>query len=175
MLIVLGIIVAAILVGAGLYFYGPGELRETPTREGNEASALSAEVAEDISFKVIAEGSNASSVAARKNYAVFDEGEFERLWTMAYGEEAPTLPSVDFDSQYVIGVFAGEKTTGGHAIKVEAITDENAVRNVAITIEIPSRDCLVTEALTSPFQIVVVPFSDRELIRTDTEVESSCS
>ena len=174
MLIVLGIIVAAILVGAGLYFYGPEELRETPTLEGNEASALSAEAAEDISFTVIAEGATAANVTARKNYAVFDEGEFERLWTMAYGENAPDMPAVDFDEQYVIAVFAGEKSTGGHAIKVEAITDENAVRNVAITLETPSSDCLVTDALTSPFQIIVVPFSDRELIRTDSEVEGTC-
>ncbi len=174
MLIVLGIIVAAILVGAGLYFYGPDELREAPSLEGNEASAISAEVAEDISFTVIAEGVNATGVTARKNFAVYEEGEFERLWTMIYGEDAPDMPDVDFDEEYVIGVFAGEKSTGGHRIAVDAITDENAVRNVAITIETPSRDCLVTETLTSPFQLVTVPFSDRELIRTDREVEGAC-
>lgn len=174
MLIVLGICLAAILVGAGLYFYGPSELRETQELEGTEASALGADQATPVSFTVLAEGTNASNVSERKNYAVYTQEDFRRLWTMAYGTDTSTMPSIDFDTQYVIGVFAGEKATGGHAIEVAGITDASSIRTVSIALTRPGDGCVVSQALTSPFQLIAVPVSDRELARIETEVEASC-
>ena len=174
MLIVLGICLAAIVVGAGLYFYGPSELRETPALNGTEASVLGADQAAPISFTVLAEGTNASGVSERKNYAVYTEEDFARLWTMAYGTDTSAMPSIDFDSQYVIGVFAGEKSSGGYTIEVASITDASSIRTVSIALTRPGEDCTVSQALTSPFQLVSVPVSDRELARTEVEVEASC-
>lgn len=174
MLIVLVICLAAILVGAGLYFYGPSELRETPVLEGTEASALGADQAIPVSFAVLAEGTNASGVSERKNYAVYTKEDFARLWTMAYRDDTSAMPSIDFDSQYVIGVFAGEKLSGGHTIEVASITDASSIRTVSMTLTRPGEGCVVSEALTSPFQLIAVPVSDRELARTETEVVAAC-
>jgi hypothetical protein len=173
MLIVLGIVLAAILVGAGFYFYGPSEFRETPPLENAEASALGADVAAAVPFRILAEGTDAE-VEERKNFAAYDEDGLARLWAMAYGEDAPPVPSIDFASEYVIGVFAGEKATGGHAIRVASVTDENSLRNVGIAIERPAQGCMTTQALTRPFQVIAVPFSERELARTDSEKEVPC-
>lgn len=170
MLIVLGIIIAAILVGAGLYFYGPDTLRETPTQG---ASALGADQPTDVPFAVIAEGAQAS-MSERKNFAAYTHEDFVRLWAMAYGENAPAMPVVNFDSSYVIGVFAGQKSSGGHGIRVDSVTDGSSLRTVAITLTRPASDCVVTQALTSPFQIISVPFSDRDLARTEKDVEVAC-
>ncbi len=172
MIVVLVMFAAAILVGGGLFAFGPSALREPVAFEG-EASALSADVASDVPFAVIAEG-NAESVTERKNYAAYTEEDFERLWVMAYGEEAEEMPPVDFDEEYVIGVFAGEKPSGGHGIRVESITDEDALRKIAIAIERPEESCATTAAVTSPFQIVTAPFTDRELARAETEVTVAC-
>lgn len=174
MLIVLGICLAAILVGAGLYFYGPSELREAQVLEGTEASALGADQAVPVSFTVLAEGTNASGVSERKNYAVYTEEDFARLWAMAYGTDGQAMPSIDFDSQYVIGVFAGQKPTGGHTIEVASITDASSIRTVSMALTRPGEGCMTLQALTSPFQLIAVPVSDRELARTETEVEASC-
>lgn len=174
MLIVLGISLAAIVVGAGLYFYGPSELRETPVLNGTEASALSADQAVPVSFAVLAEGTNASSVSERKNFAVYTEEDFARLWAMAYGTDGGTMPSIDFDTQYVIGVFAGEKSSGGHTIEVASVTDASSIRTVSMALTRPGEGCMVSQALTSPFQLISVPVSDRELARTETEVVTVC-
>ncbi len=174
MLIVLGICLAAIVVGAGLYFYGPSELRETPALNGTEASALGADQAVPVSFTVLAEGTNASGVSERKNYAVYTQEDFVRLWTMAYGTDGEAMPAIDFDSQYVIGVFAGEKPSGGHTIDVASITDASSIRTVSMALTRPGEGCMVSQALTSPFQLIMVPVSDRELARTETEVVAAC-
>ena len=175
MLIVLGAAVASIAVGTGLYYFGPDEFRKVPASETSEASVLSADQPAAVPFTVIAEGADAANVSARKNYAVYDKDEFARLWAMAYGEDGPAMPAIDFEKEYVIGVFAGEKSSGGYDIGVDKVTDENAVRSVAITLTVPGSACVVTQALTSPFQLVTVPFSARELSKVDTQVEGACS
>ena len=174
MLIVLGMSTAAILVGAGLYVYGPSELRETSVLEGSQASALGADQAlEDASFSVLAEGSSAT-VSERKNYAVYTDADFARLWSMAYGDDAPALPSVDFERMYVIGVFAGEKPSGGHDISVSRVSDAGDTRTVAVTVTAPEAGCMTTEALTSPFELILVPVSDANLARTEEAVTTPC-
>jgi hypothetical protein len=173
-LIVLGICVAAIALGAVLYAYGPSELREMPVPEGAEATALSAESSEEVAFSMLAEGEYAPGVSERKNYAAYTQEDFARLWEMAYGEEAPALPSVDFNEEYVIGVFAGERPTGGHSISVARVVDENTIRTVHIRIEAPGEGCVTTQAITSPYELVTVPFSEREHAREYTEVAVSC-
>lgn len=174
MLMVLGMSTAAILVGAALYVYGPSELRETPALEGNEASAIGAgQVLEDVSFSVLAEGMNAT-VTERKNYAVYSEADFARLWGMAYGETAPAVPEVDFDTHYVIGVFAGQKPSGGHGIKVSRVTDDGDTRTVAVTLTAPGAGCMTSQALTAPFELILVPVSSAELARTEETVTTPC-
>lgn len=173
MLMILGTAVAAIAIGTGLYYFGPEELREVPA-SGSEASALGTSQGTDVPFTVLAEGTDAANVPARKNYAVYDADELARLWTMAYGASGPAVPSVDFDTHYVIAVFAGEKPTGGYSIKVEDVSDQAALRYVSILLTTPGAACTTTQAITSPFQIVTVPFSDRELARVEKQTEGPC-
>lgn len=169
-LIVLGICLAAIVVGGAFYMYGPDVLRENPLKETG-AGALGADLAEEVSFSVLVEGQD-SQITERKNFAAYSREDFEELWTRAFGENAPALPSVNFDESYVIGVFAGQKPSGGHSIAVTRVVDENTVRTVAITLTRPGTGCLTSQALTSPYQFVVVPFSDRPLAKTDQELEA---
>ena len=92
---------------------------------------------------------------------------------MAYGDTS-TLPRVDFTQNYVIAVFAGEKASGGHDIEVADIEDTESKRKVSIALTRPGAGCIATQALTRPFQIVVVPASDLELAREEAEIEVAC-
>ncbi len=170
---VFGICVAAIAVGTALYMYGPDEFRDNPLPENTEASALGADVAEEIAFTVLAKGQDAQ-VLERKNFAVYTQQDYASLWAMAYGDEAAERPVVDFSSSYVIGVFAGRKPSGGYDIGVSRVTDENAVRTVGITLTSPGAGCVTTQALTSPFELIVLPLSDRALAKADEAVTAPC-
>lgn len=66
-------------------------------------------------------------------------------------------PEVDFDRDMVVAVFIGEYRTGGHSVRVrEAEATEEGVR-LAIRVEAPGSGCMVTQAITRPYQIVKLP------------------
>lgn len=178
-LIIATMCVAALAIGAWLYFYGPTEFRNVPPPQGEQHAANASSDsndAVDVPFSVIESGNNAANVSTRKNYAARDTDAFAKLWTLTYGKNAPPLPSIDFDTEYVIGVFAGEQSTGGYAIAVSSVTDHGtASRTVSVTVTKPGTDCVNTQALTSPYQIIRVPVSIASLTREDRTVEKSCN
>lgn len=178
-LIVLGMCVAAIGVGVLFYVYGPAEIREmpstTPTENQGQASASgAAAVAEDVTVTVIDAGTNAGAASERKNIAAYDKDGLARLWSMAHATDGTPLPTVDFSKSYVIGVFAGTKPSGGYSIEVSRVSDSGDTRAVAITLTKPGSDCITSQAITSPYQIVTVPLSNASLSRTENTVETSC-
>jgi hypothetical protein len=173
-LIVLGMCVAAIAIGTMLYFFGPEELNEAAALDASGAAALTSGPLEDISFTVLAEGQNAARVTERKNYAVYGEEEYARLWQMAYGDDAPPMPEVDFERNYVIGVFAGVRPSGGYDIAVTQIADSSTERTVSITLTSPGDGCMTSQAFTSPFEIVRVPIATLDLVREESERAQAC-
>lgn len=172
---ILGVLIAALLVGAGLYLYlpqqpqRPGAVAYEPTLESPAPAGP-----RTVAFRVIDSGTHASGVSARKNYAAYSQESFLKLWDMAHGTDNTVPPLIDFSKEYVIGVFAGEKPTGGYSIAVSSVTDEGDTRTVAITISKPGEGCMTTQAFTSPYQIVVVPRSTAILARSDSEITTPC-
>ncbi|KND47897.1 MAG: hypothetical protein AB199_04035 [Parcubacteria bacterium C7867-004] len=169
-LVVLGVCLAAIIVGACLFFYGPSLFREKVTSE--EAGSQTEPV--DIAIRVLDTGTNALEAPKRKNFAVYDADEFKKLWENAHDSDGTPLPKIDFDTEYVIGVFAGTKSSGGHAITIEKITESEGVRTVYITMTKPAAGCVTSQALTSPYEIVAVPFSGASLMPNETTIETPC-
>ena len=177
LLIIAGMCIAAIAVGAWLYMYGPAEFmekaEETPTAVIQEVSAeAEAPKATDVAFTVIGHGSKATSVTERKNYAVYTKEEYARIWKLTGSTEK--MPTIDFTKAYVVAVFAGTRTTGGYAISVDKVLDTGDARSVHVLIEKPGVGCITTQSLTSPYQIIRVPFSGASLSHTDTEKEVPC-
>ena len=175
LLIIITMCVAAVAVGTWLYFYVPStDLRPAATSEIEEVQAESqSPEAIMVSFTELARGTTAKEVTTRKNYAVYSADEFAKLWKQT-GSSAK-VPSVDFTNEYVIAVFAGTKATGGYGIEVRAVTDTGESRSVALRLSEPGTSCVVTQAQTSPYQIIVVPHSDASLSHTDTVTVTDCS
>ncbi len=171
MLIVLGACIAAILVGAGLFYFGPEEFREIPAAEQEHAAVASAA---DVPMTPLAAGSSAVDAPERKNIAVYSEEGLSQVWAMAYGTDAPALPAVDFSKQYIIAVFAGTRPTGGYGISVSGIKEGDGVRTVAISVASPAEGCMVSQALTSPFELVAVPASNATLQSVEADTSIGC-
>ncbi len=175
LLIIAGMCAAAIIIGAWLYLYGPTGAPDTDQAAASVESVTAQEpVAEskDVSFGVLGHGSVAEGVSKRKNYAIYSKEEYEKMWKLT--GSTTKMPVVDFKKGYVIAVFAGERPTGGYAISVEKVTDTGKERHVTVLIEKPGADCVATQALTSPYQIIRVPFSAAELSHTEVEREVPC-
>ncbi len=167
-LIIFGMCLAAIAVGATLFFWAPKNTAVAPAPE--EAKPL---IEENIAFVVLETGQD-SQTLERKNYAARDQESFERVWKIAHGEDGAVMPSIDFSTRYVIGVFAGEKTSGGHAIAVTDIIDHGDVRTVRTRLQEPGEGCINSQALTSPYQLITVPVSTHGLASEDATTVTPC-
>ena len=161
-------------VGTSLYYLAPS----AQFTESNIAPAIvdsaPAKATQLVRFTVLDTGTHATGVAVRKNYAAYANEDFAKIWKMAHGTGGSPLPKVDFSKEYVIGIFSGQKSTGGNSIAVASVTDAGDVRTVAVTLTKPGAGCIVTQSLTNPYQIVTVPLSDATLTHSDTEVITSC-
>lgn len=168
--IIAGICGISVLVGAGLFFFGPEAFRTIPDQT-SEASTNPAQG--EVAVTLLSEGAYAP-VAERKNYVFRTEEEFATFWTSIFGIDA-TAPYVDFDTYQVIGVFAGERVTGGYRIAVDAVSDQGGVRTVTITLTEPGDDCIVTQAMTAPYQVVLAPKTILPLAKNERTETLSCN
>lgn len=73
-----------------------------------------------------------------------------------YSSLAPSLPAPDFGSDIVIAAFQGVKPTGGYSIEVTSIKEEEGVVKVYLNVVEPRPSDVVTQAFTSPYDIVKV-------------------
>ena len=121
---------------------------------------------------VLAEGQHSGTIDRRTNYRVMNDADFQELWAMVHGAGGPAVPSVDFTKYEVIAVFDGTHSSGGYDVDVTDVIDEDGARTVHILRQSPGETCVVTEDITSPFQIVRVsksslPISKAEEVRVN--------
>jgi hypothetical protein len=173
-LIIGGICILVLVLGGWLYFVSTRPVTKTPSTTGVSASNTKPEQKE-ISFRVLDQGANAKNMPARKNYAIYDAGEFTTFWKKAHGTDGKSVPTIDFSKNYVIGVFAGTEPSGGYSISVSHVTEAGSARSVTVLIEEPGDNCTVIEEQTSPYEFVLVPFSDADaLAHTDMRTKTTC-
>lgn len=178
LIIIIGMCAAAILIGAWLYLYGPSDfMKEDPYaavagQQAGATAALADEPQAEVPFTVIGHGKQ-SEITVRKNFAVYSEDEFAKLWKQTGSTEK--VPVIDFSKAYVVAVFAGEKPTAGYTIAVEQVTELRDKRTIHVTIEEPGDGCEASNATMNPYQIIRVPFSEAEPVRLDTQKIVPCS
>jgi hypothetical protein len=155
-LIIVTICVLAVISGAWLFF---------------SQTSLSAPAA--VAFTVLETGTQ-SQITEQKNYRIKTAEEFEALWTMVYGEGTGASREIDFSRLDVLAVFDGSRPSGGYEVAVQSVTDTGAVREVVVKHREPDATCITTQALTSPFQFVIVPKSSLAIVRTDVTETVLC-
>lgn len=67
-------------------------------------------------------------------------------------EDLPSAAEVDFEKQAIVAAFAGMRRTGGYSVEIK-----NAGEKIAVSVAGPPEGAMVTEALTMPYKIAVVP------------------
>ena len=170
--VVLGACLVAILAGAALYFFGPHVSRDLPFPARSE-SATTAET--EVPFAVLERGDHAAEVATRKNYAAYDEEGLKKLWDMAHGGEGNGPPAVDFEKNFVIGAFLGQEPTDGYGIRTVRIMDRGDTRSISFLLTKPASGCVTSQAITRPYELIVVPQSVNELAHEDETRTAPCA
>lgn len=122
------------------------------TGEGNMSN--------DHEIRELAQGGQ-SRESAERMMIVRDPEAFERIWALT--RQQGEVPAVDFDQEMVIAAFMGERRTGGYSIHVEELRQEGDVLRVHVRMESPGENCMTTQAITRPFQLVRVPRLEGEV------------
>lgn len=124
-----------------------------------------------VEFDTISKGTY--SQQAEKEYFVIKDAEsFNQLLEKISGSDTEiTNTDVDFSKEMVIGVFLGEKPTGGYTVEISDVLKQDDYIEFLIKINEPDPGEIVTEAITSPYHIIKINKSDMEFLFNIIEQE----
>lgn len=90
---------------------------------------------------------------------VRDRTAWTRVWSAINGavEPMPPVPAVDFGEEMVIVAALGQRRSGGYAIQIDSVARHELGAVIYVTKSAPGRNCLTTQAITSPVHAVRVP------------------
>ena len=82
-----------------------------------------------------------------------------REWLVVWARHAQPVgavvpPPVDFSREMVVGVFMGQRETGGYQIEIIGVERTASVLRVLYVTREPEAGAILTQALTQPFHLV---------------------
>ena len=109
-----------------------------------------------VPFQTVAKG-HRSGIRASSQVVVRNQAEWAALWKnhTSFEANAAPPPTIDFSKEIAVGVFLGEKPTGGHEVEILRIDKEDGAGvSVSFVERQPPAGSVVTQAFTQPFHIV---------------------
>lgn len=118
-----------------------------------------------LSFSKIAGGSY-GGVKNRSFLVLSNEEEWKALWSRINGnvQPLPPLPEVNFSTHAVAAVFQGRKDSGGYSIGIETVIEMPDRVTVTVRECEPGPSNIVTSALSSPWEAVAFPLSEKPVL-----------
>ena len=165
---IVGLVVCVAVLGVAAFFYTGGSfpaLSYSPI-ENNVPSPS------PVSFQKIVSGTN-SSVTKRVNYLITSPIQLKNLWLMI--DAAETAPAIDFSKYVIVAVFAGQNPTTGYDIQISKIEDTATARIVSLTLAKPDGNCITGQAVTAPYELVLVPATSLKFAHQDTWTTKTCA
>lgn len=104
-----------------------------------------------------------SVVATPLTAIVRDQITWNKLWIDTFGGDV-AAPPVDFTRNMAIAVYAGQKPTGGYGVTIATVERLNDRLVVDYRLRSPLPGQVVTQALTAPYAIAIVPTSPLPVI-----------
>lgn len=131
-----------------------------------------------LAFRELASGTSCG-IDSPSVQVFSQQGDFQRFWLLLHAgrEPMPPLPEVDFSRQLVVGYFAGIKPSGGYSVRISRIEAEEGVFAAYVDLAEPGANCFVTEALTQPYQLVLVEWNGgapAQMLHAVRRVTSDC-
>ena len=128
-------------------------------------------------FRTLDSGSGPTDILVeRKNYIFRDDQDYRAFWELVHGTQPGSRipPIVSFTRNDVIAIVSGVQTTGGYSIRVDEIRETPEERIVEIVRMMPEENCIVTQALTNPYHMVVVQKTSKPLRAVEIEEVIAC-
>ena len=104
------------------------------------------------------QGLVSSGWAAEKYGAISDMDRYAQLHACMYSNQLPSspLPSIDFQTKFVLFAFMGPRTSGGYSIQLSSVSRSDDVINVMIQTRSPKPSDYTITIMTNPFAIATI-------------------
>ena len=104
-----------------------------------------------------------------------DRRALEAVWRALHsGNQGAELPAVDFARSTLVLIAVGERSTGGHAIRVDRVTRKGDAAIVHYTVTRPGPGCMTTQVMTAPAELISIPRIGGEVRFQPTSVVEPC-
>lgn len=125
-----------------------------------------------VTLTEVASGTNASVTAAAVQVATTPAAA-GALLRLAYGQQTgtPSVPTLS-GNETLVGVFLGQRPTGGYSVRATGASAQGGVLTLTVSLQAPGSGSITTQALTSPWTVVRVPGTYREVRVVDTQGRS---
>jgi hypothetical protein len=111
-------------------------------------------------FTTIKQGTS-SAIDKKQNLVITSAARWSDLWNQMFPTEQ-IASAVDFEKNMIIAVFQGQKATGGYTIMITKIIETTNTIDVYVTETSPGENCIVTQAITSPYHSIELKNSEVE-------------
>jgi len=101
------------------------------------------------------------------NYLLFSD----KLLDKINGDIEIIDTDINFSEEMVVGVFLGEKQTGGYEVEVTDVLDQNDYIEFQIKINEPDPGEIVAQSITSPYHIIKLNKIEKEMVFNIIEQE----
>lgn len=126
----------------------------------------------ELKFETIAISNYFDEQTQKSDFVIKDQSE----WIPILQKISVELPApIDFSRDMVIAVFQGEKSTGGYSIEIDRIIEKENSIEVSVLETSPGPGCMVTQAFTSPYHVVKIKKSDKEVKFKIAEAVNDCN
>jgi hypothetical protein len=102
-----------------------------------------------------------SAIDEGREVVIRDAAAWEALW--AEHTHIATLPSVDFDTEMVVGIFLGMRPSAGHDVAITGARVAGDVLIVSYIERSPAPGMMSAQMLTAPYHLVRVPRHDGDV------------
>lgn len=113
-----------------------------------------------VDFETILTGQH-SSIDTAAVFLIDNEKDWADIWKLAQGQIEPMPPvvKIDFKTNMVLGIFMGQKTSGGYRTEVAEIIRSGDDLLIKV-INYAGGGGSMLPVLTSPYQLVKIPAGD---------------
>ncbi len=113
---------------------------------------------------------NDNAYAQKQSKVIVSQKDYDNE-LLVYTSASPE--SLDFSTGKVLLVDMGQRNTGGYSIKVTSIEVSENYVIARVNLIQPGQNCLVTDALTNPYQFVFIP-TLKEVLITERMTLEEC-
>ena len=126
----------------------------------------------ELFFRTIEKNAN-NQLTERTTKVIKSQTAWQALWEALSITDGPT-PAVDFNAKMIIAIFQGQKGTGGYEIEVTKILERENYIEVFAKETSPGVNCGADAVITSPYHIVELNKSDKEVTFTFEQKITNC-